>query len=115
MKPRYLFGLPFVTGKINTREIELLIDTGFNGSVLLPIETIHDMNLSPVAVGEYALADGTITETNIFEGTIDWFGKKKRISIISSPSDFCLLGMELLYELRTVIEPAKGILHVKLP
>ena len=112
MNGRYLFGLPFVTIKICDEEVEFLVDTGFNGSLLMPIEKIKNLSLQSVAVAKYALADGSVTESNIFEGEIDWFGKKK-VAVVSSPSDFYLLGMELLRNVKTTLEPEKKKLTIE--
>jgi len=112
MNGRYLFGLPFVSIKINEQEVEFLIDTGFNGSLLMPLEKIQSLGLQSVAVAEYALADGSITQSDIFEGEINWFGIKK-VAVVSSPSDFYLLGMELLRNVKTTLEPEKNKLSIE--
>ncbi|MBI1972518.1 hypothetical protein HYS50_00760 [Candidatus Woesearchaeota archaeon] len=115
MKTRYLFGLPFATLSINSEEIECLVDTGFNGSLLLPLQKIQEMKLNPVAVAHYALVDGSQVESQIFETVIDWFGMKKRASVVGSASDFCLVGMELLRNAKIVMEAKKEILIIEKP
>ena len=113
MKTRYLFGLPFVTIKMSSKEEELLVDTGFNGSLLLPLHKIHELSLSRIGFTRYALADGTVIEAEVFVAEITWLSKKKRVNVISSPSDFALLGMELLRNTKTVLEPAKGVISIE--
>ena len=43
MKTRYLFGLPFASILVEDREIEFLVDTGFNGSLLMPLQKIKEI------------------------------------------------------------------------
>lgn len=70
MKTRYLLGLPFVTFKIKAEEIEAIIDTGFNGSLLLPIKIIERLNLEEIGTAHYAMADGAATQTKTFVAKI---------------------------------------------
>lgn len=115
MKTRYLLGLPFVSTMLNLQENEFLLDTGFNGSVLLPKNKIQELNLKPLAFAQYALADGSIASTEVFEGEIEWLGNKKQIAVIGGESDLTLIGMELLHFSKTVLNPSKKILRIENP
>ena len=114
MKTRYLFDLPFATISVYNDELEFLVDTGFNGELMLPVEKIREFNFSLVAITRYVLADGSVSETEVYEGQINWLGKKKRVSVVGSHSDFSLLGMELLSNARTILEPAQKILTIEM-
>ena len=72
MNGRYLFGLPFVTIKICDEEVEFLVDTGFNGSTLLPSYLIQHLKLQKVGNGSYILADGSVGKTELFDVEIKW-------------------------------------------
>ena len=80
MKTRYLLGLPFVTFKIKAEEIEAIIDTGFNGSLLLPIKIIERLNLEEIGTAHYAMADGAAIT---FKGS-------HRANLAFHKSAFCL-------------------------
>ena len=112
MKTRYLLGLPFVTLKLNTEEVEFLIDTGFNGALLLPQEKVNELKLPKAGRAEYVMADGMLSETELFSAEVDWFGSKREVLVVSSPADFALVGMELLSELKITMAASKGILNV---
>ncbi len=88
-----------VEGRIH--EIETVIDTGFNGSLTLPLETVKTLGLPFRRSGRALLADGSESLFDVYEATVDWDGQTRRISIDTAATD-PLLGMALLegYELR---------------
>ena len=82
-------------------EIETVVDTGFNGSLTLPLETVKTLGLPFRRSGRALLADGSESLFDIYEATVDWDGQTRRISVDTAATD-PLLGMALLegYELR---------------
>lgn len=112
MKTRYLFGLPLVTITLYSQEIEALLDTGFDGWLMLPEPIIQKLNLGYIGQTEYELADGEVVESVLYEAELGWLGEKKKISVVSTPSDLSLLGMGLLANAKTIIRPAKNILQI---
>lgn len=113
MKTRYLLGLPFATIFINNKEIEAIIDTGFNGALSLPQKVIEELKLKKIGSAQYVMADGTISDSNIYLAEVTWFNEKVEVSVISSSSEFSLMGMELLSRAKIILEPAKGKLTIK--
>ena len=113
MNTRYLFGLPFISVIVESKEIEFLLDTGFNGAILLPLEKIRELRLKPFAVTQYALADGSHATSEVFEAEVEWLGQKKKIAAIGTQSDFTPLGMELLTSAKTILSPSKNILKIE--
>lgn len=113
MKTRYLFGLPFATFTLYQKEMEFLIDTGFNGAILIPKESIRELKLEPLAVTQYALANGSIATARIYEAELDWFGSKRKVAAISGDSDFTLLGMELLKDAKATLIPSRNLLSLE--
>ncbi|MEX0643289.1 MAG: clan AA aspartic protease [Pirellulales bacterium] len=84
----------------NGLEIELVIDTGFNGWISLPSSLISDLGLPWHRRGRGELADGSEIIFDIYEAKIIWDGQSRRVwvdEIDSAP----LIGMSLLdgYEL----------------
>lgn len=113
MNTRYLLGVPLVTVAVQEKEIEAIVDTGFNASLLLPISTIKELGLRVVGSARYCLADGRLSGTSIFSGEVEWLGRKRRVEIISSNSEFPLVGMELLQEAKTILDPQKNFLSIE--
>ncbi len=113
MKTYYLFGLPFADLSVNSKQVECIVDTGFNGALLLPLQIIKDLNLKPIAFAEYALANGNLAESEIYEANVDWLGEKTKTSILGIDTDFSLLGMQLLENAKTTLEPRKRSLSIE--
>tara|TARA_Y100000034_G_C6779435_1_gene348239 strand:+ start:427 stop:774 length:348 start_codon:yes stop_codon:yes gene_type:complete len=114
MNTRYLFGLPFVTINIKGKEIEAILDTGFNGYLMIPTSIIENLSLEKIGRAQYALADGQSSDCEIYLTEIEFVGKIKKVAVVSSPSDFALLGMELLKDVKTTLFPEKEILKIEL-
>ena len=113
MNGHYVSGLSFLTIEINHEEVEFLVDTGFNGALLLSLKKINELNLKRIGFAQYTTADGAIIDAEIFSIEIEWFSKKKQVSVIASQSDFSLLGMELLRNTKIILEPSKEILIIE--
>jgi clan AA aspartic protease len=76
-------------------EVELVIDTGFNGWIGLPSTLIAELGLPWRRRGRGELADGSETIFDIYEATIIWDGQLRRVwvdEIDATP----LIGMALL-------------------
>jgi clan AA aspartic protease len=112
MKTRYLMGLPFAVIGINSSEVEALIDTGFNGALLLPLETINGLGLERIGWVDYAMADGSVVQTGVFSARVKWLDKEQDAAVVATESDFALIGMELLAGARTLLEPASRIIEI---
>jgi clan AA aspartic protease len=92
---------PFVKIKVispTDEEIELpaMIDTGYNGEVILSEERIQTLGLEFLGTIDTELADGEIVELDLFKGRIKWFNKIREIAVGSSRSEDTLLGTLLL-------------------
>jgi clan AA aspartic protease len=87
-------------GDGRNREVEAIIDTGFDGSLTLPPSLIIAMGLPWRRRGRVLLADGSEHVCDIFEGTVVWDGTRRRIPIDAAET-VPLIGMSLLlgYEL----------------
>ncbi len=113
MNARYLFGLPFITTAVESEEIEFLLDTGFNGAILLPLDKIKKLGLKSFAVTQYALADGSHAVSEVFEAEVEWLEHTKKVAVIGVQSAFALLGMELLKSAKTTLNPSKNIIKIE--
>lgn len=60
MNTRYVFGIPFVRVKLLEKEIEAIVDTGFNASLLIPNSIITELGLLNVGSARYGMADGRL-------------------------------------------------------
>jgi predicted aspartyl protease len=77
-------------------EIEAILDTGFNGSLTLPLVTIQALGL-PVASSALAtLADGSTQELATYRGVVLWEGETRPVTVIAANGN-PLAGMSLYY------------------
>jgi clan AA aspartic protease len=75
--------------------IEAIIDTGFDGWLSLPRPLIASLKLPWKRRGRALLADGSETVFDIFEATVTWHQRTRRISVDEAASA-PLVGMALL-------------------
>ena len=77
-------------------EIEVWIDTGFNGDLVLPQQRIDDLGLSQSGTARGVLADGSEIILDQYLCWIDWFGEQFDLEVIANVGEYPLLGVGLL-------------------
>ncbi len=77
-------------------EFPAIIDTGYNGEVILPEHRVQEMGLEFLGTIDNELADGRVVEIEFFRGRIKWFDDVQEVAIGASQSDDTLLGTLLL-------------------
>jgi len=92
LSPR--IGIP-TSGKI----ISVVVDTGFNGELMLPRTVLQQLGFEYSMKSEAELADGSIVESTIYHGKIDWFGKERTVQAVVTESEDGLMGTEMLFGL----------------
>ncbi|HLC85246.1 MAG TPA: retroviral-like aspartic protease family protein [Candidatus Nanoarchaeia archaeon] len=108
---RFLFGLPLVSLSLGRQEIEFMVDTGFNGQVLIPHHLASELGLRDAGTADYVTADGETAKAKVYVGILEWFGERKEVFVVSTNTDFSLMGMGLLHECRLIMERRKNILE----
>ena len=76
--------------------IEVWIDTGFTGDLVLPQATIDALALRQSGSVDAILADGSQIEVKTYTCVVNWFGKERRLEVIANDGDYPLLGIGLL-------------------
>lgn len=77
-------------------ETSVIVDTGYNGEVILPETKIQNMDLGYEGLMSGELATGEIVEVALFECRLKWFDEIREITVGSTGSDIPLLGTTLL-------------------
>ena len=85
-------------------EVELWIDTAFNGGLAIPRKRVAELGLVKQSSAEAILADGRSVELETFACFVDWFGNSYETQIAASDGDYPLLGTMLLADHRLVID-----------
>ncbi len=89
------------------REVEAVIDTGFDGTLSLPLADIIALGLPWRRRGRALLADGTESVFDIYEATVVWDGMPPRVAIDAADID-PLVGMLLLNGYELTIQAVVG-------
>ena len=79
-----------------THEIEVWIDTGFNGDLVLPRQQVDDLALPQSGTVKAILADGSEIALKRYACLIDWFGEERDLEVVANDGEFPLLGVGLL-------------------
>ena len=92
------------------QEIEAIIDTGFDGCLSLPSSVILSLGLGWRERGRALLADGRESVFDIYEGTVLWDGRARRIPVHEAET-IPLVGMSLLqgYELTVQVQSGGSV------
>ncbi len=112
IKGFFRFGNPILELILESRKINFLLDTGFNGEVMIPIKLVEELGLEQIGVSQYVSASWDIELTNIFKGKIKFFDKDLEVEILSTDANFSLAGMRLFHECRIVIEMDKNQVEI---
>ena len=87
-------------------DVDVVVDSGFNGSLTLPAATVAALGLTRQSSSGARLADGSFRQLDIYAAEVSWDGHWQPVllSIIGSES---LMGMLLLaaHEVRISVVP----------
>jgi clan AA aspartic protease len=89
------------------QEIEVVIDTGFDGSLTLPPALLTALGLPWRRRGRALLADGNESVFDIYEATVIWDGTTRRVSV-DEVDVIPLVGMALLYGYELTMQIVEG-------
>jgi len=110
-----LWVLITVGGLHSKQTIEALIDTGFNGELLLPLQIAIPLGLQLAGAAPYSLADGSISQQMLFTANIDWGTKKRTATVNVVNSDIALIGGGLLHGYILLVDFQKKQLVINEP
>ena len=78
-----------------TREVEAVVDTGFNGFLTLPTALITELRLPFASMGRATLADGSEITYGVYGVSVLWDGQPRQIQADATGTT-PLVGMLLL-------------------
>ena len=84
--------------------LDVWIDTGFTGELVLPEKLVTQLALSQSAMVTAGLADGSQSLLATFSCEVDWFGEFRTIEAIANQGQFPLLGVGLLLGHRLAVD-----------
>jgi clan AA aspartic protease len=92
------------------REVEAILDTGFDGWLSLPPALLAELGFEWRQRGRAFLADGSESIFDIYEGVVIWDGQSYRVPIHAADAT-PLVGMSLLdgYEIIIQVRPSGNV------
>ncbi len=78
-----------------SREVDAVVDTGYNGFLTLPSSVVAELGLPYRGHSEAILADGSVAEFDVYGVTVSWDGSARNVSVNVADSA-PLVGMLLL-------------------
>ena len=87
-----------------TAEVQVWIDTGFTGDLVMPQTAIDGLGLTKSGSIDAVLADGSQTELSTYSCLVEWFGNKRSLEVIANDGQYPLLGVGLLLGLELCID-----------
>lgn len=88
-------------------DVDLVVDTGFTGALVLPASVVAALGLTWRSGGTAVLADGSTQQTDFYEAELEW-GAGWLAVVAMSVGPESLLGMRLLAGHRLVVEGDPG-------
>ncbi|MDO8452000.1 MAG: hypothetical protein Q7S76_03980 [bacterium] len=104
-----------VGGLHSKQIIEALIDTGFNGELLLPLQIAIPLGLQLAGAASYRLADGSISQQMLFTANIGWGTTNRPTTVSVVNSGTALIGGGLLHGYVLLVDFKKRQLTIKEP
>ncbi len=95
---------PRIELRIAEYSLSLVIDTGFNGELMLPRRLLAPLGFAYSMASEAELADGSLVETSLYTGRIPWFGAERTVQAIATDSEDALLGTAMLFGVTLVMD-----------
>ena len=80
---------------VQPREIEAVVDTGYNGYVTLPASMVRTRQLSFAGHRRGTLADGTVVLLEVYMARVIWHGRERDV-LVSEVEGGPLVGISLL-------------------
>ncbi|HLC61615.1 MAG TPA: clan AA aspartic protease [Candidatus Nanoarchaeia archaeon] len=105
-------GSPFIELFVEKRKINLLLDTGFNGHLMLPSPVIQELGLDAIGLSDYRTASGDRKITRVYSAEIHFMEEKIEIPVLSTDVNIFLAGMELFDNCKIVVERKKNTVEV---
>lgn len=96
-----------VSGSIATNEIEFVLDTGFEGELVLPTSISRQIGGVYKGTQVRMLADGSFVECEICSVVVNWDGKRRQVAALVLEGN-ALLGSELFEGHHLDIEATEG-------
>ncbi len=98
------FSAAYLTVDFGQGPLDFLIDTGFNGALVIGDAFFDPTNAVPAGIVQADLATEDQHAYPTFLVQFPWFGETIQVRVMIGPGTTCLLGVALLVERRLEID-----------
>ncbi len=96
---------PVVELGIGSSRLELLVDTGFNGSLIIPSQIANRLDLRFEGSEGFQTVTGEGFLADTYSVEVDWFGGRIRVAVAASRHvNEAILGAHMLKDCRLMID-----------
>ena len=92
--------------------IECVLDTGFDGGLMLPREAVSQIQIPTFGQLTYEMVGGARMTAEIGLVDIEWLGEQRQMEVVVSESDDALIGTELLIATKLTIDYQTGTVAI---
>jgi len=103
---------PIITVALENQPIDVLVDTGFNGELMLPLSAIEKLNLKSVGDESYKTASGDVINTTFYFANLNWFNRNIKVGVLATTGENALLGMGLILPHSLLISPSEDRVEI---
>jgi len=97
---------------IDREHVECIVDTGFDGALMLSRDLVDGLDLPILGGEEIKLAGNVRTWADISLATVRWLGEERDAQILVSDGSDSLIGTELLRGTRLTIDYAAATVSI---
>jgi clan AA aspartic protease len=87
--------IEIIDSRGNVLQVRAVIDTGYNGSLSLPLSLVRSLGLVPLLSSEVRLADLTTKTYDFYSGEVAWDRHRRNVRVLCLEGD-PLIGTALL-------------------
>ena len=85
-----------VVGPNHSEKVEVIVDTGFTGFLMLPTDLINRLKLQLIGNRRAILGDGSQVSFDLYLAKVVWHGETREVPTLRAEHDGALLGMSML-------------------
>lgn len=95
--------------------VECVVDTGFDGQLMLPSDLTEVLQLIPVGREVFEIAGGNLITADIALAEVRWLAEQRWIEVILSEGHDALIGTGMLVGTKLLIDYAAGSVVISGP
>ena len=104
---------PVLDLDFGSMRLEVLVDTGFNGSLIVPSQIANRLDLKFEGPEEFQSVTGEVFLADAYSVEVNWIGKRIRVAVAASKHvNQAILGGHMLKDCRLTIDYGHRIVTI---